>query len=75
MRDEEDMNSQMNKMGRKLQELSDVEKRNNEYENKVVLATQEIERLNKVLRERNNELNNFNHQIKEYEMRFPKMED
>lgn len=66
MRDEEDMNSQMNKMGRKLQELSDVEKRNNEYENKVVLATQEIERLNKVLRERNNELNNFHHQIKEY---------
>ena len=66
MRDEEDMNSQMNKMGRKLQELSDVEKRNNEYENKVVLAIQEIERLNKVLRERNNELNNFHHQIKEY---------
>ena len=40
-------------MGKKLSELSDVERKNNEYENKVVLATQEIERLNRVLRERN----------------------
>lgn len=43
-------------MNQRLQELSMVEKKNHEYENKVVLATQEIERLNRVLRERNGEL-------------------
>ena len=49
-RDEEEMVNKINQMGKRINELSEVEKRNTEYENKVVLATQEIERLNRVLR-------------------------
>ncbi len=41
-------------MTQKISQLGNLEKKNYEYENKVVLATQEIERLNRVLRERNN---------------------
>lgn len=41
-RDGEEMQEKINQMGHRLQELSMVEKKNQDYENKVVLATQEI---------------------------------
>lgn len=41
-REGEEMQSRINQMSQKIQELSIVEKKNQDYENKVVLATQEI---------------------------------
>lgn len=55
-REGEEMQSRINQMSQKIQELSIVERKNQDYENKVVMATQEIERLNRILRERNAEL-------------------
>lgn len=69
------MVTKINQMGKRINELSDVEKRNTEYENKVVLATQEIERLNRVLRERNGEINNVHNELKDYEMKIPQLEE
>ena len=68
------MELRINQMGHKLQELSLVEKKNQDYENKVVLATQEIERLNRVLRERNGELGELQERNRDFENRFPRME-
>jgi predicted nucleic acid-binding Zn-ribbon protein len=52
-REGEDFNARINEMSQKLIQASNLEKRAYEYENKVVYATQEIERLNRVLRDRN----------------------
>ena len=49
----EEMQMKINQIGQRLQELAHVERKNQDYEDKVVLATQEIERLNMVLKERN----------------------
>lgn len=68
------MSSRINQMGQKLQQLSIVEKKNHDYENKVILATQEIERLNRVLRERNGELGEMSERIDEFEEKQPKLE-
>lgn len=61
-------------MGQKINELGNVEKKNQEYENKIILATQEIERLNRVLRERNNELNDYQSMLQDYELKLQRME-
>lgn len=61
-------------MEQKINELSNVEKKNQEYENKIILATQEIERLNRVLRERNNELNDYQSMLQDYEIKFQRLE-
>ena len=50
------MQTKITQMGQRLQELSLVERKNQDYESKVILATQEIERLNGVLKERNGQL-------------------
>ena len=67
------MQLKINQMGQKLQELSMVERKNQDYENKVVMATQEIERLNRILRERNAELGELQEVNREFESKFPRI--
>ena len=53
------MESRIHQLNQRLQELANVERKNQDYENKVVMATQEIERLNRTLREKNALLGEF----------------
>ena len=42
---------------RKLQETSEIQRKISEYENSIALTTQEIERLNSIIRTKSEEIN------------------
>lgn len=42
---------------RKLQETSEIQRKISEYENRIALTTQEIERLNSIIRTKSEEIN------------------
>ena len=69
------MQTKITQMGQRLQELSLVERKNQDYESKVILATQEIERLNSVLRERNGQLGELKERNRAFEDRMPIVEN
>jgi len=73
-RENEDLRNKINNLTGKLQELSirsenklDLERKVADYEAKIVTFTQEIERLNRVLRDKTNESNELVTRLRSFE--------
>jgi uncharacterized protein YcbK (DUF882 family) len=67
------LNQQIQELTQRLRQLSAAEQKANDYEAKIGMATEEIERLNRVLRDRNNELSNTQSSYSEMEMNFQRI--
>lgn len=67
------MNQQIQELTQRLRQLSAAEQKANDYEAKIGMATEEIERLNRVLRDRNNELSNTQSSYSEMEINFQRI--
>ena len=55
-RENNNLTQQIDELTGRLRQLSNVEQKAADYEGKIGMATDEIERLNRVLRDRNNEI-------------------
>ena len=55
---------------RRLQELSDVNRKVAEYENRIALMAQEIERLGSTLKSKNEEIDGLRKSLNEYEYKY-----
>lgn len=67
------MNRQIQELTTRLRQLSVVEQKAADYEGKIGMATDEIERLNRVLRDRNNELSSTQASFREMEVDFQRI--
>ncbi len=72
-RENNELGRQVNELTAKLRQLSIVEQKAADYEGKIGMATEEIERLNRVLRDRNNELNSTQASYTDMELNFQRI--
>ena len=65
--------SQIQELSQKLRQLSVFEQKASDYEGKIQMASQEIERLNRVLRDKNSELSESQSCLNEMEANFQRI--
>lgn len=74
-REIEELRSNIGQFSRKIQEYSNISEKYEDVESKIGMATDEIERLNRVLKERNAELRDNQNKLFETEIRSRTLEN
>jgi chromosome segregation ATPase len=72
-RESGELNRQIQELSQKLRQLSVFEQKASDYEGKIVMASQEIERLNRVLRDKNSELSSSQSSLNDIETNYQRI--